>query len=74
MEEDIDLYQCEIDDLKEHIGDIRNVTMDKLQFYYQQMVQLIDDQKNKDKQTGNLHIMLYNASNRTIILRFKKYP
>ena len=61
MAVDIDLYHCELDDLKEHIQDIRHVGIDKLEYYVQQMAELIDDQKAKDKEAGNytLHF-LYN--------------
>lgn len=56
MAVDIDLYHCDIDDLKEHIEDHGNVGMDKLELYIQEMMQLIDDQKARDKQAGNYYI------------------
>ena len=59
MAVDIDLYHCEIDELKEHIEDIRHVGITKLEFYIKEMMDLIDEQKAKDKKDGNYILLHY---------------
>ena len=51
----IDLYQCEVNQLKQHIADQINVDLNTLEYYAQEMERYIDKQKIDDRQAGIHH-------------------